>query len=57
MIVLALIIINCILCLNKRRVEDITDRYNEESALSQLIGKFLVILYVVLSSALIMLPL
>jgi len=55
MVGVCLFITNCVLFLNKERVKGIINRYKGESERSRRIGGFLVILYIVLSFALIFL--
>jgi hypothetical protein len=50
---IALFITNSILFLNKKRIKEITNLYQGESERSRKVGNFLVILYIVLSLALI----
>ena len=52
-LVIVIIIANSVLFLNKRRVGEIMIRYSDESVRSRRIGGFLVILYVVLTFALV----
>lgn len=52
-VAVSLFVTNCILFLNKKRVKEIMNRYKGESEISRKIGNFLVILYVILSLALI----
>lgn len=53
-LIVALFVTNSILFLNRNRVEKIMSQYERESERSRRIGGFLVILYVVLSFALIL---
>ena len=52
-LVIIIIIANMVLFLNKKRVSEIMNRYSGESSRSRWIGGFLVILYALLSFALI----
>lgn len=54
-LILGLFVTNSVLFLNKKRVEKIMSQYKRESERSRRIGRFLVILYIVLSFALIFL--
>lgn len=53
MILVSLFIANCILFLNKKKVKAIMSRYKGESETKRKVGSFLVILYVILSLALV----
>ena len=47
-------VVNCIIFQNKRRVKSIMSRYREESEISRIMGSILIIIYELLSLALLM---
>jgi|GEM_PF-6376671 len=55
-VIIFLFVTNIILFQNKKRVNEIMNQYKRESERSRKIGSFLVILYIVLTLALIILP-